>query len=124
MSILKTIDSPADLKRVPVEQLPLLAEEIRAAIKTRTGLTASVGIGPNKLLAKIASNFRKPDADIFRIALDIAQVPAGQVVYVDDRAMFVQVAEGLEIRGILHTDYNSTCAKLAAFGLQNGEHRP
>lgn len=69
-------------------------------------------------------HFRKPDADIFRIALDIAQVPAGQVVYVDDRAMFVQVAEGLGIRGILHTDYNSTCVKLAAFGLQNGEHRP
>jgi hypothetical protein len=25
---------------------------------------------------------RKPDADIFRLALDIAQAPAGQVVYV------------------------------------------
>ena len=67
-------------------------------------------------------HFRKPDADIFRVALDIAQVPAGQVVYIDDRAMFVQVAEGLGIRGILHTDYESTCAKLAAFGLQNGEY--
>src|SRR5437879_8740854 len=32
MSILKTIDSPADLKRVPVEQLPVLAEEIREQI--------------------------------------------------------------------------------------------
>src|SRR2546425_1552554 len=32
MSILKTIDSPADLKRVPVEQFPLLAEEIREQI--------------------------------------------------------------------------------------------
>ncbi|HEY3246962.1 MAG TPA: DNA polymerase IV [bacterium] len=39
-----------------------LAEEIRAAIKARTGLTASVGVGPNKLLAKIASNLHKPDA--------------------------------------------------------------
>jgi hypothetical protein len=35
--------------------------------------------------------------------------------------MFVQIAEGLGIRSILHTDYRSTCAKLAAFGLQNGE---
>src|SRR5437660_622536 len=32
MSILKTIDSPADLKRVPVEQRPVLAEEIREQI--------------------------------------------------------------------------------------------
>jgi len=35
--------------------------------------------------------------------------------------MFVQIAEGLGIRSILHTDYRSTRAKLAAFGLQNGE---
>ena len=52
--------------------------------------------------------FRKPDADIFRLALDIAQAPAGQVVYIEDQPMFVQVAEGLGIRGIRHTDYQST----------------
>jgi len=63
-------------------------------------------------------HFRKPDADIFRIALDIAQVPAARVVYIEDRPIFVQVAETLGIRGIHHTDYNSTCAKLASFGLQ------
>jgi HAD superfamily hydrolase (TIGR01509 family) len=61
---------------------------------------------------------RKPDADIFRLALDIAQAPAHQVVYIENTPMFVQVAEGLGIRSILHTDYTSTCAKLASFGLQ------
>jgi len=35
--------------------------------------------------------------------------------------MFVQIAEGLGIRSILHTDYSSTRAKLASFGLQNDE---
>src|SRR5664279_3168112 len=30
---------------------------------------------------------RKPDADIFRLALDIAQAPAGQVAYVDNTPM-------------------------------------
>jgi len=64
-------------------------------------------------------HLRKPDADIFRVALDIAQVPANQVVYIDNTPMFVQIAEGLGIRSILHTDYRSTCAKLASFGLQN-----
>jgi HAD superfamily hydrolase (TIGR01509 family) len=63
---------------------------------------------------------RKPDADIFRLALDITQAPAQQVVYVENTPMFVQIAEGLGIRSILHTDYRSTCAKLASFGLQNG----
>ncbi|MGO8954906.1 MAG: HAD family hydrolase [Rhodomicrobium sp.] len=60
---------------------------------------------------------RKPDADIFRLALDVAQVTAPQVVYVENTPMFVQVAEGLGIRSILHTDYMSTCTKLASFGL-------
>ncbi len=64
---------------------------------------------------------RKPDADIFRLALDIAQVPARQVVYIENTPMFVLIAEGLGIRSILHTDYGSTCAKLASFGLHNDE---
>ena len=64
-------------------------------------------------------HLRKPDADIFRLALDIAQAPARQVVYIDNTSMFVQIAEGLGIRSILHTDYKSTCAKLASIGLQN-----
>ncbi|MEO8338638.1 MAG: HAD family phosphatase [Nitrospirota bacterium] len=63
-------------------------------------------------------HLRKPDADIFRLALDIAQTPARQVVYIENTPMFVQIAEGLGIRSILHTDYQSTCAKLASFGLQ------
>jgi len=66
-------------------------------------------------------HIRKPDTDIFRLALDTAQSPARQVVYIEDTPMFVQVAEGLGIRSILHTDYKSTCAKLALFGLQNVE---
>jgi len=64
-------------------------------------------------------HLRKPDADIFRLALDIAQTPARQIVYVENTALFVQIAEGLGIRSILHTDYKSTCAKLAALGLAN-----
>jgi putative hydrolase of the HAD superfamily len=62
---------------------------------------------------------RKPDADIYRLALDLAQVPARQVVYVENTPMFVQIAEGLGLRSILHTDYRSTCAKLAALGLRD-----
>jgi putative hydrolase of the HAD superfamily len=63
-------------------------------------------------------HIRKPDVEIFRFALDIAQAPAQHVVYIENTPMFVQIAEGLGIRSILHTDYKSTCAKLASFGLQ------
>jgi len=63
-------------------------------------------------------HFRKPDADIFRIALDIAQVQPKQVVYLEDRPMFVQVAGTLGIHGIRHLDYNSTRERLAKIGLR------
>ena len=61
---------------------------------------------------------RKPDADIFRLALDVAQVTAEQVLYIENTQMFVQIAEGIGIRGIWHTDYKSTREKLASFGLE------
>jgi putative hydrolase of the HAD superfamily len=61
-------------------------------------------------------HFRKPDADIFKVALDIAQVSPEKVIYLEDRPMFVQVADGLGIRGILHQDFNTTRKLLADFG--------
>jgi putative hydrolase of the HAD superfamily len=64
---------------------------------------------------------RKPDADIFRFALDIAHAPARQVIYIENTPMFVRVAEGLGIRSILHRDIKSTQKKLASFGLRNNE---
>ena len=63
-------------------------------------------------------HFRKPDEDIYRIALDCAQVPAEEVVYIDDRAMFVEIAQGLGIRGIVHTGFESTRKKLKTMGLE------
>ncbi|MFA5042619.1 MAG: DNA polymerase IV, partial [Kiritimatiellia bacterium] len=38
-----------------------LAQELKARIESRTGLTASVGVAPNKFLAKMASDMHKPD---------------------------------------------------------------
>lgn len=38
-----------------------LARALKDAIRGQRGLTASIGIAPNKLLAKLASDFRKPD---------------------------------------------------------------
>ena len=61
---------------------------------------------------------RKPDPEIFRLSLDIAHVPAKQIVYIENSPMFVQIAERVGIRGICHTDYKSTCEKLASFGLE------
>ncbi len=43
------------------EKAIVLAQKIKDEIKARKKLTASVGIGPNKLIAKIASDRKKPD---------------------------------------------------------------
>jgi len=62
-------------------------------------------------------HIRKPDVDIFKLALDIAQVQDSQTVYIDNTPLFVQIAEGLGIQSILHTDCKSTRASLSALGL-------
>jgi putative hydrolase of the HAD superfamily len=56
---------------------------------------------------------------MFRLALDIAQASPRQVLYIENTPMFVQIAESLGIRSILHTDYKSTRSRLASFGLQS-----
>ncbi len=38
-----------------------LARVVKSDVKRELGLTASVGVGPNKLVAKMASEFEKPD---------------------------------------------------------------
>ena len=63
-------------------------------------------------------HLRKPDEDMYRLALDCAQVEAEQVVYIDDRPMFVEVARALGINGVHHRDFVSTRQALANFGLK------
>jgi len=60
---------------------------------------------------------RKPDVEIFRLALDLAQTAPASAVFIDNTPMFVQIAERLGMRSILHVDYESTSAKLTLLGL-------
>ncbi len=43
------------------EEAVEICRKIKSEIKSKENLTASIGLGPNKLIAKIASDFRKPD---------------------------------------------------------------
>lgn len=62
-----------------------LAVELRERMKARTGLTCSVGVGPNKRLAKVASDMRKPD---------------GQFQAPSDRDAIVEFMDSLPIRTV------------------------
>lgn len=57
-------------------------------------------------------HLRKPDFDIFKMALDVSQANPQEIIYLDDRAMFIQVAEGMGIPSIHHIDYKTTREKL------------
>lgn len=60
------------------------ARTIKQQVKAKTGLTCSVGVAPNKMIAKIASDYKKPDgltvvkpqdAVQFVSALDVDRIP-------------------------------------------------
>ncbi len=62
-------------------------------------------------------HFRKPDADIWRVALDIAQADPSQVLYIEDRPLFVQIAKSLGMNAVRHENTAATKAMLAQYGL-------
>ena len=85
-----------------------IAEVIRAAIREETGLTASAGVAPNKFLAKIASDWRKPDglfvirphqAEAFLAPLAVGRLPGvGKVM--EGKLAAMGVATAADLRGL------------------------
>ena len=58
-------------------------------------------------------HLRKPDNDIYRMALDLIQIPAERIAYLDDRILFVEVAAKFGLKSIRHIDFATTAAALA-----------
>ena len=85
-----------------------IASEIRAAIRAETSLTASAGIAPNKFLAKIASDWNKPDGqfvlkphqvDAFLAPLPLGRLPGvGRVT--EDKLKALGLTTCADVRGI------------------------
>lgn len=60
-----------------------VARHIKERIKTETGLTASAGVGPSKLIAKLASDWDKPDGLVIippeRVEAFLTPLPVGRL---------------------------------------------
>jgi DNA polymerase-4 len=96
----------------------VIATEVRRRIREVTGLTASVGIGPNKLLAKIASDLNKPDG-LCRIGSDnvhaiLDRLPVQKLFGVGQKSLPGVQAAGIHTFGDLRHATDATLWR--AFG--------
>ena len=88
-----------------------VGERARAAIHDAVGLTASIGIGPNRLIAKLASDFRKPDA--------LTVVPAERVqAFLDPMPMTALRGVGERTATVLQRMGLETIADVRGAGLE------
>lgn len=85
----------------------IIASRIRQLIREETGLTASAGVAPNKLIAKIASDWKKPDGQFTVSPANAAEfmrpLPLGKIPGVGGKT-----AERLSAMGV------ETCAEYRA----------
>lgn len=95
--------------KLPLPSATAAAEAIRAAIREETGLTASAGVAPNKFLAKIASDWNKPDGlfvirpsriDEVLLPLPVGRIPGvGKVMKARLAALGVETVAQLRALG-------------------------
>ncbi|MBS4162795.1 Uncharacterized protein PRO82_000072 [Candidatus Protochlamydia amoebophila] len=53
-------------------------------------------------------HLRKPDSDIYQLALDLAQVKPEQVIYIDDRPLLAEIGKHIGMTAIQHQNYEQT----------------
>ena len=100
-----------------------LALRIQAAIFEATGLTCSIGVAPNKLIAKMASEFHKPNGVAIVFEADLAQkiwpLPCRKIHGIGPKA-----AERLEEMGVRSVGELAKCERdwlRQHFGPRHGE---
>ena len=97
------LDVTHNFKNIPYASE--VAKEIRAAIFAETGLTASAGIAPNKFLAKIASDWRKPNGQFVlpphKVMAFLETLPLGKIPGVGKVTLKKMQSLGMQTAGDL-----------------------
>ncbi len=100
-----------------------LARKIKQEIKEKQSLTCSIGVGPNKLIAKIASDFQKPDGlTIVReeeVEKFLASLPVRKLLWVGRKTEAKLKALGVNTIGDLaRYDPSALTSMFGVMGLQ------
>lgn len=62
-------------------------------------------------------HLRKPDREIWQLALNLAQATTEESIYIDDREMFAHIAAEIGFTAIHHVSLESTAEQLGNLGL-------
>ena len=108
-----------------------LFEQVKRANGLKFGLISNEGQGITEhrvskfglrnvadfLVISHCVHMRKPDPQIWHLALDVAQAKPHEAIYVDDREMFVQVAAELGFTAFQHISLEDTRTQFLKLGL-------
>ena len=72
----------------------------------------AVNIFDNGLMLSYQLGYTKPEKEIYEKALSIYNLNPNETVFIDDREENITAAKELNIKGIVHKDYNETYKKL------------
>lgn len=101
-----------------------LAQKLKEAVTAEVALTVSVGVAPNKLLAKIASELEKPDGlvivDPERVEEFLAPLPVNRIWGVGPQTAAILKKAGIKTVGALAEARPEVVEKLV--GLQMAQH--
>ena len=106
----------AAVKRDNHLKLGLISNEGRGITEHRVGKFGLRELADFMVISHYV-HFRKPDLEMWRLALNLAQVTAEESIYIDDRQIFVDVAREIGFTALHHTSLETTRAELKKLGL-------
>jgi putative hydrolase of the HAD superfamily len=112
----ENIEFFARLKRDNHLKLALISNEGRGITEHRVGKFGLRELADFMVISHYV-HFRKPDLEIWRLALNLAQVTAEESIYIDDREMFAEVARDMGFTALHHTSLENTRTGLKKLGL-------
>ncbi len=82
-----------------------IAEEIKQEITVKLGISCSIGVGPNKLVAKVASDFKKPGGLTLvkpaEVRKFLSPLPVRRLIWIGPKTEEALKAIGIELVGEL-----------------------